>query len=505
MHEADEREVFFSVLPVGSRDRRLAIIVVILSVLVFGAVAPFARTQLPAVPIFIASYQSALAINDLITAVLLYAQFSILRSRALLLLASGYLFTTAIASVHALTFPGLFAPTGLLNAGSQTTVWLYMFWHGGFPVLVMGYALLRRKEKGSEITGSVRGAIISSVIAVGLAVFTLTLIVSKGHEFLPVLLSEGRYTPTMIGVVSSVWLMSAAALAVLWLRRPHSALDVWLMVVLCAWLFDIALSAIINQARFDLGFYVGRIYGLLAASFVLIMLLIESAAQQMQLSRLLETVRRQRASERDGFRERERLFSAAVESSNDATITKSLDGVITGWNGAAENLFGFSADEAIGKSIDIIVPDGLRSEVRNILDQVRSGIAIKNYETVRTSRDGRAVDISLSVSPVKSQSGQIIGATKIARDISESRKTQLALRQETEERHRIFETSQDLILVTDPKGDFVQVSPSSAPILGYRPEEMIGRSAVEFIHPTTWKAPATRCVRRVGAAACAIS
>src|SRR6202008_2643455 len=90
---------------------------------------------------------------------------------------------------------------------------------------------------------------------------------------LPTLLSEGRYTSTMIGVVLAIWILNLAALVVLWLRRPHSVIDVWLMVVLCASLFDIALSAIVNVARFDLGFYVGRIYGLCAASFVLIVLL----------------------------------------------------------------------------------------------------------------------------------------------------------------------------------------------------------------------------------------
>ena len=482
MQAGHERGVFLSILPVTSRDRRIALVLVILSALVFGAAVPFARVKLPAFPVFIASYQSALAINDLLTAVLLFAQFSSLRSRALLLLASGYLFTAAIAVVHALTFPGLFAPAGLFNAGLQTTVWLYMLWHGGFPVLVLGYALLKRKDGGIEMRGSVGGAIISSVVAVGAAIVAITLVVSSGQEFLPILLSGGRYTPTMIGVVSLVWSLSLAALVVLWLRRPHSALDVWLMVVMCAWLCDIALSAILNEARYDLGFYVGRIYGLLAASFVLAVLLIESIAQQAQLSRLLGRVRQQAASERDRHSERELLFSAAVESSNDAIITKTLEGTITGWNRAAENLFGYSVDEAVGKSIDIIVPDGLRGEVREILDRVRSGVAIKNYETVRLSKGGRAIDISLSVSPVKSQSGQIVGATKIARDITETRKTETALRQETEERHRIFETSLDLILITDPNGNLVQVSPSSASILGYQPEEMIGRSAVEFIY-----------------------
>ena len=87
--------------------------------------------------------------------------------------------------------------------------------------------------------------------------------------------------------------LSLAALLALWFRRPHSVLDVWLMVVLCAWLFDIALSAILNVARFDLGFYAGRIYGLCAASFVLAVLLIDNVGLQAQLSRLLGTLRRE--------------------------------------------------------------------------------------------------------------------------------------------------------------------------------------------------------------------
>src|SRR4051794_38347351 len=138
VQEVDEQGVFFSNLPVKSRDRRLALVVVVISAAIFAAVAPFARTRLPEVPLFVASYQSALVINDLITAVLLFAQFVMLRSRALLLLACGYLFTASMAVMHALTFPGLFTPTGLLesgNVGRQIPFWIYVIWHGGFPVL----------------------------------------------------------------------------------------------------------------------------------------------------------------------------------------------------------------------------------------------------------------------------------------------------------------------------------------------------------------------------------
>src|SRR5258708_13325866 len=89
----------------------------------------------------------------------------------------------------------------------------------------------------------------------------------------------------------------------------------------------------------------------------------------------------------------------------------------------------------------------------------------------------------MGISPMRSATGEIVGASKTGRDITESKRTERALGQEIEERRRIFETSQDLILVTDTKGSFVQVSPSSMTILGYRPDEMIGHSAVEFIHP----------------------
>jgi PAS domain S-box-containing protein len=375
----------------------------------------------------------------------------------------------------------LFAPTGLLNAGRQTTVWLYMFWHAGFPMLTLGYALLKGVNGGAKIRGSVRSAIIWSVLAVVAVVAMLIWITTSAHDILPTLLSEGHYTSTMIGVVSSVWSLSLAALLVLWLRRPHSVLDIWLMVVLCAWLFDIALSAILNVGRFDLGFYVGRIYGLLAATFVLAVLLVETGVLQAQLARLLALVRQHAASERDQHTDRERLFSSVVESSNDAIITKSLDGTITAWNPAAERLFGYAAVEAVGQRIDIIIPAERRDEMQEILNRVGRGEKIEHRETLRLRKDGTYLDISLSVSPIRSSSGAILGVAKTARDITQSKRTQKALNQEIEERQRIFETSQDLILVTDAKGNFVQVSPSSEAILGYLPEEMVGRSAVEFI------------------------
>jgi PAS domain S-box-containing protein len=457
---------------------------------------PFAGVPLTPVPAFVASYQSALAVNDLITAILLFSQFGILRSRALLLLASGYLFTAAAAVAHALTFPGLFAPAGLFNAGPQTTVWLFMVWHSGFPFLVLGYALLKDRDGGAKIRGSTGGAILGSVVAVGVAMLAVVWIVIGRHDFLPILLSEGHYTSTMIGVVSAVWSFSLAALLVLWFRRPHSVIDVWLMVVLSAWLFDIALSAIVNVARFDLGFYVGRIYGLCAASFVLAVLLVDNVALQAQMSRLLETLRRQAASDRDRHGERERLFSAVVESSNDAIITKTLDGTITGWNPAAERLFGFTAAEAIGRRIDIIVPAGRHAEMHDILDRIGRGEKIKNYETMRIRKDGSPLEVSLGISPIRAPSGAIVGASKTARDISESKRAQEALSESEQLARGIVDTALDAFVQIDERGTIVDWNSQAETIFGWSRKDALGENFGELIIAETDRADLDAALKR---------
>ena len=280
-----ERSLFLSTLPAERHDRRLAIAVVAASVAIFVAAVPFAKVQLPPVGAFIPIYESALVINDLITAVLLFGQYRILRSRALLLLAGGYLFTAFIAAAHAITFPGLFSPTGLLGAGPQSTAWLYMFWHGGFPVLVIAYTLLDHDEHGVPSHSRRASVPILCCIAMALLVVTaLTMLATMGQATLPPIMEGNHYTGAMIGVVSGVWVASIVALVFLWRRRRHTVLDVWLMVVMCAWVFDIALSAVLNAGRFDLGFYGGRIYGLLASSFVLLVLLLENGTLYARLA-----------------------------------------------------------------------------------------------------------------------------------------------------------------------------------------------------------------------------
>jgi PAS domain S-box-containing protein len=132
---------------------------------------------------------------------------------------------------------------------------------------------------------------------------------------------------------------------------------------------------------------------------------------------------------------RDAWLAAIVESSDDAIITKDLNGTITTWNNGAQRLFGYTADEAIGKSVAILIPVDRQNEEPSILARIRQGQRIDHYETVRQHKDGTLLDISLSVSPLRDGNGKIVGASKIARDITEKKRVQQAVR-ESEQRFR---------------------------------------------------------------------
>lgn len=295
-----DSRVFLSTLPPGRRERRLAIAVVLITAVAFLAAVPFAKLQLPRVWAFIPVYESAVVVCDLLTAALLLGQYRILRSRALLVLATGYLLTSFTATAHLLTFPGVFSDTGWLGARSQSTAWLYVFWHGSFPLVVIAYAWLKRDGAATrrQREGACAPAILAGIAFAALLAVAFAILATRGYDLLPPQLSgpplAPRYTVAHGVVLTLIWLLSLLALATLLLRRPHSVLDLWLMVVMCAWLFDITFAGVLNHSRFDLGFYVGRIYSLCAASFVLVILTLENIGLYARVVQALESERIER-------------------------------------------------------------------------------------------------------------------------------------------------------------------------------------------------------------------
>ena len=172
-------------------------------------------------------------------------------------------------------------------------------------------------------------------------------------------------------------------------------------------------------------------------------------------------------------------LAAIIESSDDAIISKNLDGVIQTFNAAAERLFGYRANEVIGKPITILLPRERLHEEAEILEKLRRGERIDHFETVRITRDGRRVDISLSVSPVRDSSGTVVGAAKIARDITERKRAAEALTAQREWFRVTLGSIGDAVIASDARGCITFVNESAARLTGWTSEEATGRPLVD--------------------------
>lgn len=273
---ADGQSILLSALPPSRAQVRLAASMACVLLLVLVVTLPFMQVQLPPVQSFIPVVDTLLFINDLITAALLFAHFSVTRSRALLALACGYLFAALVIVPHGLTFPGAFAPDGLLGANLQSTVWLYIFWHLGLPPAAIAYALLKDRAGDALARLPVRQIIVGSVLGVACAVAVLTWLVTGGATVLPSIMVDALHAsadwhtywaPALIA-------LSVTSMALVW-RHRSSVLDLWLLVVLWAWFIETVLLST-TAYRYSLVWYAGRAFGLMSSCFVLLVLLSEA-------------------------------------------------------------------------------------------------------------------------------------------------------------------------------------------------------------------------------------
>jgi len=172
------------------------------------------------------------------------------------------------------------------------------------------------------------------------------------------------------------------------------------------------------------------------------------------------------------------LLAAIVDSSDDAIVSKNLDGIITSWNKGAEHLFGYPPEEAIGQHISFIIPADRRDEETMIIDRLRRGERIEHFDTVRVRKDGTLVDISVTISPVRDAAGRVIGASKVARDITERRQVEQVLA----ERALLLDLSNDAIFVRDGADRITYWNKSASELYGYSREEAVGRVSHELLH-----------------------
>ena len=281
-------------LPPTRRQTQIALFVAAALFVGLGATAPFADAPLPRIDAFIPAIEIAVIVTDFITASLLFSQYRIYHSRALLALASGYLFTALIVISHVLTFPGAFAPTGLLGAGLQSTGWLYVFWHVGFAAALLIYACLTdEKPTGPNTEAPTAFAVPLSAAIVASLVCGLTWLATAGEGFLPrVFLDATHIAPLSHYLIAFEVLICVGALAILW-RKKRSVLNQWLMVVALAFISELIINGLLISARFTLGWYVSRLFSIVTSTIVLIVLLEQTTRLYGLLARSNAMLRRE--------------------------------------------------------------------------------------------------------------------------------------------------------------------------------------------------------------------
>jgi signal transduction histidine kinase len=296
--ERQDFPLVIATMPATDRQRAIAVGIVIVLIVTAAVMAPFASTQVGRNDAFIPVLQTVVSVVDLITATLLFAQFSIQPQRALLALASGYIFSGSFAFLQTLAFPGGYTPAGLIGDTLNTPAWMYVLWHTTFPAAVLVYALSKDATGAARPQGRPAMTAIVITVACVLAVIAgLTWIVTTKAEYLPSFYTTDIRLQTQFGnqINLALWLWGSTALAVLFSRR-RTILDLWLMVTLLAYMPSFLVAIIGSSVRFTVGWYAARCFILIASCMLLSVLLIETTLLYSRLASAIILQRRERTN-----------------------------------------------------------------------------------------------------------------------------------------------------------------------------------------------------------------
>jgi formate hydrogenlyase transcriptional activator len=487
---ADQSGVVLANLPAGQAERRIAFVVALVLLGMGALLLRFGRVQLPQIDAWVPITNTFIFIADLITWFLLISQFNIVRSRALLVLASGYLLTAVLNIPHLLTFPGVFSRTGLFGATIDTSAWLGVFALLGYPLAVLFYATLKTESETLVSQGSTRIAVAASIAIVIAIAVALTWIAAAGESYLPKIIpvqnsSTVRFLylgpllklPTAVAVL----LLAVVVLLLLWFRG-RSVLHLWLMVVICGWSADATVLWTFAYGRYSLQWYGGRFLYLISMTVVLVVLLKETMTLYGRLAVSLVALRRLSAEK---LQRSEAYLSEAQQLSHTGSFGRSLPSGEIYWSEETYNILEY--DRAVTPTLELILervhPNEREFALRNF-DRLATGEANLDVEQRLLMPDGRVKHLHILTRTLRTSSGspEIIGAVT---DVTAAKQAEEKLRRSEESLLEAQRLSHMGSWRRDVASGTIAVSPEMYRIFGMSPAEHTLNAGIWFdrVHP----------------------
>ena len=413
----DDFPVVTTTMPATAGHYKIAYGGFIVLLVLIAIVTPFANVPLRRVDAFTPVTQTVFCIANLLTATFLFAHYWLQPQRALLALASGFLSGGLLAFLQTLAFPDAYGPGVLIGDYLNSAGWLYTFWHTVFPVAVIVYTLSKNTGDAVQRSRRATGVAIGSTIAcVLMATAGLSWIAVAGAQYLPNLYETSTQQAPFTRLVAVYLAVLTTLASALLFIRAYTILDQWLILTLVGWLPTFVVTITFSVARFSLGWYMVRVYALLAGTSLLFVLLAETLFLYARLANAVVLLRRERG-------DRLAIFNTVV----DGIITIDRSGTIKTLNPAAANLFGYSPEEVIGRNVKMLMPE-LYCPERDAdrINQLETGRAKMTGpcggELTGKRKDGSAVPIELAIGEVDVAGRKIY--TGIVRDITERKRTE---------------------------------------------------------------------------------
>jgi len=467
--------------PSGAQLRHVVWVLACLA-LAFALLAPAAGVPLARAPEFIPLYGAVLIGANLLTGILLLGHVHTGRSRALGILVLGYLLTALIASAHLLTFPGLFADQGVLGGNNQTTPWLHITWHALFPLFVLGYT---RSTHAAPLPPHFMrfGALLIVLVAA-----LLVLLSTSGAAWLPPVMAGTRTLPLYHWIAGAVLALSVGVLWAIVRKHPRTVLDAWLAVALAAWVFEVALSCVLNGGMFDLGFYAGRLYGLAAALFVLGALAIDNIALHARLHATFQEMMETRA-----HAQWQSLLGTVLRQLPDGVLIVDAAGRCVMANDQAGRMAAcFQPGDADGaqdvaQSVEPSVAQaGMTAMLELIRDPVARAIGGETFREalLESERNGVRRAYTVSGAPLRDGAVELAAAVIVVDDITERTEASAALARALDQTRYLIQHTPLAVIEWNRELVVTLWNGRAEELFGWRQHEVIGEriDALPLIH-----------------------